>query len=619
MGATFKTNPIALKDLLKECESGEMQLPDFQRSWVWDDERIRSLLASISQAFPIGAIMTLENGGEVDFKPRQIEGTPNEAGAQRPIHLLLDGQQRLTSLYQTVIRREVVETITPRRQKVKRFYYIDMRKALDPNVDREEAIVGVPEDRVVRSNFGKDVVLDLSSQEREFAELMYPLNRVLDTNWQYDFWRHWDGDKEMMAIFMQFQKEVLQNFDDYQIPVIALARNTTKEAVCLVFEKVNTGGKPLDAFELVTAIYAADGFELRRDWFEREKRLKSEFKVLANLANTEFLQAVSLLHTKAKRVEAEAAGTSAHDLPPISATRQSLLSLPLEAYRTWAEHVEKGYAAAAKFLHGQRIYRTSDLPYQSQLTPLAAILSELGTKWEHEGPKQKVAHWYWNGVFGELYGSATESRFARDIAEVPAWTTGGPTPSTVFQATVRADRLRSMRSRLSAAYKGLNALLMKVGARDFRSGEEYGVAGFFAEPTDVHHIFPRDWCLKQGIEAKVFDSIINKTPLSLRTNRILGGDAPSRYLEKLEVGSKDAPPILRSSLDSYLQSHLIDVERLRANDFDGFFPAREEALLRLIESATGRDAYRGEGNDEPAVDADDEAEAEEATAVLAAE
>ena len=59
MGATFKTNPIPLKALLAQCDSGELQLPDFQRSWVWDEERIRGLLASISQAFPVGAIMTL--------------------------------------------------------------------------------------------------------------------------------------------------------------------------------------------------------------------------------------------------------------------------------------------------------------------------------------------------------------------------------------------------------------------------------------------------------------------------------------------------------------------------------------------------------------------------------
>ena len=62
-GSTFKTNPFAMKELLEDCHRGVLQLPDFQRSWVWDEDRIKSLIASISRAFPIGALMTLKMGG----------------------------------------------------------------------------------------------------------------------------------------------------------------------------------------------------------------------------------------------------------------------------------------------------------------------------------------------------------------------------------------------------------------------------------------------------------------------------------------------------------------------------------------------------------------------------
>ncbi|HVH04326.1 MAG TPA: DUF262 domain-containing protein [Amaricoccus sp.] len=142
--ATFKTNPFELHGLLKDCHQGVLQLPDFQRSWVWDENRIKSLIASISRAFPVGALMTLESGGEVDFKPRPIEGAPDAARSARPRSLVLDGQQRLTSLYQVTLRNCVVDTITPRKKRVKRWFYIDIARALDPAVDREEAIIGVP-------------------------------------------------------------------------------------------------------------------------------------------------------------------------------------------------------------------------------------------------------------------------------------------------------------------------------------------------------------------------------------------------------------------------------------------------------------------------------------------
>ena len=78
-GSTFQTNPYDLDRLLQDCHRGMLQLPDFQRSWVWDEDRIRSLIASISRAFPVSALMTLETGGEVNFKPRPVEGTPPEA------------------------------------------------------------------------------------------------------------------------------------------------------------------------------------------------------------------------------------------------------------------------------------------------------------------------------------------------------------------------------------------------------------------------------------------------------------------------------------------------------------------------------------------------------------
>ena len=62
----------------------------------------------------------------------------------------------------------------------------------------------------------------------------------------------------MWKITSAFYTEIVKNFEQYQVPVISLASTTSKEAVCTVFEKVNTGGKPLDAFELVTALYADD-------------------------------------------------------------------------------------------------------------------------------------------------------------------------------------------------------------------------------------------------------------------------------------------------------------------------------------------------------------------------
>lgn len=615
-GATFKTNPYYLHELLKDCSTGVLQLPDFQRSWVWDEDRIKSLIASVSRAFPVGALMTLDTGGGVDFKPRPIEGAPDAAKAVAPRSLLLDGQQRMTSLYQVTIRNSVVETITPKKKKVKRWFYFDIIKALDSGVDREDAIVGIPEDKLVRENFGRGVSLDLASQEQEFLTLHYPVSMVFNWDeWQKQFIEYSmkKGDfSEKWETIRGFKDEVIDNFVKYQVPVIALDRATSKEAVCVVFEKVNTGGKPLDAFELVTAMYAAAGHELRKDWYGDSKanigrhgRFTSALKhadaekgILAEVGNTDFLQVVSLFHTREKRKQAEAAGKQAKELPQVTGNRQALLSLPLEAYKKHEAQAEKGFITAAKFLHMQHIYRIYDLPYQSQIIPLAAILADIGNAWEHESVRAKLVQWYWNGVFGELYGSTVDTRIAKDFMEVPEWIRGGRAPSTVSETIFRADRLKTMRMRLSAAYKGVNALLMKEGAHDFRSGQKFDHIVFFGENVDIHHIFPKAWCESQNIKPDVYDSIINKTPLSYRTNRKIGGSAPSDYLAALERGDSQSPKIKPEQLDNYLSSHLIDHALLRANDFDAFMASRQGKLLALIEKAMGKGVYLGDVSEE---------------------
>ncbi|ANL23171.1 HNH endonuclease family protein [Rhizobium sp. N113] len=605
-GSTFRTNPVSLQDLLKSCHDGRLQLPDFQRSWVWDEDRIKSLIASISRAFPVGALMTLETGGGVNFKPRTIEGAPDGANKILPAELLLDGQQRMTSLYQVTLRGQVVKTITPKKHPVERWFFVDIRKSLDASADREEAILSVPADKIIRSDFNRQIDSDYSTTEKEFENLVFPLARVFDgMAWQMEFvtWANANGRmQELWPVVQQFYIEVLANFTGYQVPVIALGRATTKEAVCTVFEKVNTGGKPLDAFELVTAIYAAEGHELRKDWYGEgrdnkgrhgrfvaaQKLADAEKGILANVANTDFLHVVSLFYTRDLRRTAEAAGKEGKDLPQVTGKREALLNLPLAAYKQYQGSAEQGFLKAAKFLFTQRVYRLFDLPYQTQIIPLAAILADIGDAWELEANREKLQRWYWSGVLGELYGSAVESRISRDFLEVPAWLAGGKVPVTVSEASFRPERLKTMRMRLSAAYKGVNALLMKERAKDFRSGQEFDHTVFFGESVDIHHIFPKKWCEEQNIKSEVYDSIINKTPLSYRTNRIIGGAAPSAYLAKLEAGGPEASAVDPIRLDGFLASHLIDPTLLRGDDFFAFMDARQKSLLSLIEQAMGK-------------------------------
>src|SRR5581483_11448020 len=133
----FDTTKDDLKAILRQVDKGDLQLPDFQRDYVWGDDDVRSLIASVARGFPVGALLTLETGGQVSFKPRLLEGVPPRDA--KPAELLLDGQQRITSLYQSTFAVAPVKTRTQRGTEIERYYYLDIKKSLAAGNDFEEA------------------------------------------------------------------------------------------------------------------------------------------------------------------------------------------------------------------------------------------------------------------------------------------------------------------------------------------------------------------------------------------------------------------------------------------------------------------------------------------------
>ena len=182
----------------------------------------------------------------------------------KPDKLVLDGQQRLTSVFCAMCSKKVVETITEKKVEIKRFYYLDIKDCLSPEIDRVDAILSIPEDRKLMSDFGRKIDLDISTREKEFEHHMFPLNIVYDlmacSMWQNDYQKYHNYNPEILERYTRFSVEVLVPIQSYQVPVITLDKAIQKEAVCQVFENVNTGGVALTVFELVTATFAAEGF-----------------------------------------------------------------------------------------------------------------------------------------------------------------------------------------------------------------------------------------------------------------------------------------------------------------------------------------------------------------------
>jgi hypothetical protein len=596
----FQTPQYKLSDYLDWTTNGKIQLPDFQREFKWDDERIRALLVTVLRGHPLGVVMLLRTGNDqIRFKPRPVEGVTTSAN---PDSLLLDGQQRLTSLTQALTGHGIVATKDTRGKLLNRRYYLQLETALLGDDRIDEAVISVPDDGVIRSNFGRDIDLDLSDEVKERTEGYFPL-RLLYHPFEAVTWLTKLPDSTLMA---RFTAEVLGPAGTYAIPAIELDNATSKSAVATVFEKVNTGGLPLNVFELLTATFAGDkayydahgtDFRLNDDWQETVSKF-SAYLALGAVENTDFLQAVTLLATRKRNL----ADTSAKP-PAISAKREDVLKLTLDDYLEWVEPLREAFIWASEYLADLHIFDVRSIPYPKQLVPLAVLRVVLGDDTDVYGVKERLTQWFWCGVLGELYGAAIETRFVRDLEQVPGWAQGQADaimPRTVQDASFVESRLHSLRTRNAAAYKGIYALLLGRGARDWRYDKALDRTHYSALAVDIHHVFPQKWCRDNDIDDERRESIVNKTPLAARTNRIIGGVAPTKYLPVLEKDAKLTPP----DLDDIVRTHLVDPATLRSDDFDRYFAQRRDALVHLVENAMGKAVQRDieEGHPEETAD-----------------
>ncbi|MFW2513697.1 GmrSD restriction endonuclease domain-containing protein [Demequina sp. SO4-13] len=611
----------SIADLLKDVGAGRIQLPDFQREYRWDVERIRELLVTVLKGHPMGVYMVLQTGSDqVRFKPKTLTGVVaggdecrecaerfrgrNIGHIGQPDYLLLDGQQRLTSLFQALGGDGIVHSADDKGKLRHVTYFLDVEAALGQDGNQSDAIVVLPADRVERTNFGRDVVRDCSTLEGQLAAGLMPVTAIYDdsaVSWMLEYLKSApELAQHRTDLFTSLQSAVFGPMKSYQVPGIELLKDTSRDAVATVFEKVNTGGLALDTFELLTATFAgdpagasADGsdFRLVDDW-KKTKKILDQHPTLGGFQKVFFLQAITLLATRAARI----AGIEAGKAKPrsISARREDILRLRLPDYLAWADQVRAALPWVAQFLIEQRIHSDKFVPYATQIVPLTVVRVLLAQDADKYAVKERLQQWYWCGVLGEQYGSTTETKFARDVEQVPDWamaavqSRGSRPPETVTVASFAESRLLTLRTRGSAAYKGIYALLMRGGCKDWQYDQDIDHATYNDMNVDIHHVFPRKWCLDNGIEDAERESIVNKTPLSRRTNIMISANSPADYVVTLGVKSG----LSSDALDRVFRSHEIDPVHLRAGDFPAFFDARREALVALIERAMGKAVAR---------------------------
>jgi hypothetical protein len=224
-----------LESLLHEAHAGAIQTPEFQRDSILRDDWAKSLLASVSLGYPIGAVTLLEVGDPgMRFASHPL--TADQSTSQAPIRLLVDGRQRLTCLYDVLVSNRSVSTVGAHDEPAQRWYYLDISAALDPDVDRDEAVLSATVGGRVRSPQGD--MLDVGTVELEWRNRLFPLRLVFGSPAERRLWQRGftedgpaGGACSRDDLMVRLESEVLEVFDEYLVPTIVLGKDTTRWSV----------------------------------------------------------------------------------------------------------------------------------------------------------------------------------------------------------------------------------------------------------------------------------------------------------------------------------------------------------------------------------------------------
>lgn len=559
------TNPRKLSELLTLINSGEMALPDFQRSFVWDPSATQELIISIALNYPAGSILRVRNSQGL-FAVREFEGAPTLNG-RKPSFLILDGQQRLTSLFQAFFG------------KGEHKFFVDLKLLLEGK-DFEESIFHMRSSRAERK---------YSAFEKQAANLILPLEVLYGNGGGYFRWiddtlEFLESEGKSRDEVAEFRKklrglhtEYIEAIEHYEFPVVTLSDRTNTDAVCTIFETLNRTGVKLSVFELLTARFWPEGVNLRflYDNAKKDNPLIDDFEIDPYY----ILQSLSLLNP---------------NKAPSCKKKDILNELDSQMINKYWGSVVVGLISILKIISEDcGVLISQWLPYNTILIPMAAVWAKQRdiTGVQIGANRKKLTQWFWCSVFSQAYENAPNSQAAKDFSELNRWMEGGQEPETINNFTFDTDQLRETTPRQRAVYSGVICLILRNRPIDFFEGKIITADLLKDKKIDDHHIFPDAYLEIKGVPEKQRDCVINRTLIDRATNQRIGKRPPSQYLKDIEKN------IGKDVLSKIIKTHLIanDTELLNKDSFDEFIEHRIDILRENIQEVTGKNIDKSDG------------------------
>lgn len=571
--------------LVQQAHEGSICLPDFQRDFVWPPDQIADLLRSILRGYFVGSLLLLRcDKHQPPFSPALLRGAKQNHVTPQPELLLLDGQQRLTSLIYALTAPDLHLKGT----KLRRWFYIDLDK-LTSDPDDDDIIL----ERSVRD------VGDLNTPEAQFARRILPCTALLQADGFYkwrDTFEDWLRSKnpENESVFRNTWRpawqKIIDHFHGFNVPLVELPRVDENDAdsigrVCAIFEKLNSTGVDLSVYDLLTARLYRTGIALHKLWDEAcNDNLRLNTWSGGSADTNKF--GVLVLRTLAL-------------LRGLDPKPKMLIALKpekfIEDWKRAARAMERALEiVSATHADGFGVFHPHWLPNYGLLPILAALRAEIEDHKLGDAERTQVRNWYWCSVFLERYSSAVESKSRKDYSEFTKhWFENAPAPD-IFKDARRISSsefsIRSASSNASGIYCGIFCLLAKNGARDWRLGESIEL-----QQLQDHHIFPQDYLKRNGATVRDrINTVVNRTLIAGQTNGKIKALAPASYLDSTDIFPNGATSTL-------LQPHFISADGIAAMKsatdglepekvsaiYDNFLAAREAAIIAAIREACG--------------------------------
>lgn len=394
-----RAQEIGLDALLNGIENGQVVLPDFQRDFDWTDREVRALLATVLMGWPIGSLMLIEGSHNRQYySPRAFEKAPPIA--EDIVYIVLDGQQRLTSLYHALRAKG------------------DLRYFLEIDFDADYHDVSVIDDLV--TSVVENKWTHLSNPDDQWNSRLIPFTALESPDKFYDWRDSCGANKEDRAKLTALFRERFNHLSRFRLPAVVVDSRINPSAIARVFQRVNQGGAKLGAFDLMVAKTYSNDFNLRTEWSEALQR----HPILAGHTGDEGLPVLSVLAMKYSR----------------DVRQSAVLNLPESLVRdNWGNAVIH-FARAVEFVERELgVLDSGWLPYKQMLTVIAAVDYSCGL----DERKGLLKEWFWKTGFEHRYDSASNTRAVADYRRLEAGDPAEPGPlKLVGEELLAATRAR---------------------------------------------------------------------------------------------------------------------------------------------------------------------------------